>query len=178
IRCAPPQPEVLATALTALGSKSTVVVDLTALATMRLLGITRQILTSTAFRFVISPATFTELQQLRAKSRFSAAQRTIYCEKGQHYLTETTEEQSEKRRAAFEEYMQCVERNVNVIPVPQLATLTPERRDLLEQIFGRYGLESALLALSPGYIWWTDDFAAAEVAKSELGVERAWTQAV
>jgi hypothetical protein len=178
VRCAPPQVEVLANALATLGTKSTVVLDLTALATLRLLGITRQVLTSTAFRFVISPASFTELQQLRAQSRFSTAHGTVYYEKGQHYITETTEEQSDKRKAAFEDYMQCVERNANVVPVPQLARLTPERRDLLEEILGRYGLESALLALSPGYIWWTDDFGAGEVAKSELGVERAWTQAI
>ena len=102
----------------------------------------------------------------------------MYYEKGQHYFAETTEEQSEKQKTAFEEYMQCVERNVTVVPVPQRAGLTPERRELLENILGRYGLESALLAQSPGYIWWTDDFGAGEVAKSELGVERTWTQAI
>jgi tetratricopeptide (TPR) repeat protein len=178
IRCAPAQIEILANALAALGSKSTVVVDLTALATLQLLGISRQVLTSTAFRFVMTPATFTELQQLRANSRFSTAHGTMFYEKGQHYFSETTEEEIEKQKAAFEEFMQCVERNVSVIAVPQLATLTLERRELLEKILGRYGLESALLALSPGYIWWTDDFAAGEVAKSELGVERVWTQAL
>ncbi len=178
VRCAPPQMDVLANTVTILGTKSTVVLDLTALATLRLLGITRQVLTSTAFRFVVSPATFTELQQLRAQSRFSAAGGIMYYDKGQHYLAETTEEQAAKQKAAFEEYMQCIERNANVVPVPQLATLTPERRELLTKVFGQYGLESALLAVSPGYIWWTDDFAAGEVAKSEFGVERAWTQAV
>jgi len=178
VRCAPPEIEVLANALTALRTKSTVVLDLTALATLRLLGITRQVLSSTAFRFVISPATFTELQQLRAQSRFSAAHGTMHYDKGQHYLTQTTEEQSEKQKAAFEGYMECIEKNASVIPVPQLASLTSERREPLEKIFGRYGLESALLSLSPGYIWWIDDFAAGEEAKSELGVERVWTQAI
>ncbi len=178
VRCAPTQIEVLANTLATLGSKTTVVVDLTALATLHLLGITRQVLTSTAFRFVVSPATFTELQQLRAKLRFSTAHGTMYYDKGQHYLTETTEEQAGKERAVFEEYMQCVERNVTVVPVPQRAGLTPERRDLLEKIWGRYGLESALLAQSPGYIWWTDDLGAGESAKSELGIERTWTQAI
>jgi hypothetical protein len=102
----------------------------------------------------------------------------MYYDTGQHYLAETSEKETDKRRIAFEEYMQCIEKSVNVIPVPQLATLTPERREQFTQIFGRYGLESALLAVSPGYIWWTDDFGAGEVAKSELGVERVWTQAV
>jgi predicted Zn-dependent protease/transcription elongation GreA/GreB family factor len=178
IRCAPPEITNLANALASLVSKSTVVVDLTALATLQLLGISRHILTSSAFRFVMTPATYTELQQLRAKSRFGTAHGTFYYERGQHYLSETTEEEAEKQKVAFEEYMQCVERNVNVTPVPQLATFTPKRRDLLEKILGRYGLESALLALSPGYIWWTDDFAAGEVTKAELGVERVWTQAI
>jgi hypothetical protein len=45
-------------------------------------------------------------------------------------------------------------------------------------MFGGSGLESALMALSPGHILWTDDFAFAEVGKSELGVERVWTQAI
>lgn len=102
----------------------------------------------------------------------------MYYEKGQHFFTETTEEQSKEQKAAFEEYMHCVEENVKVVPVPQLATLKTERRDLLEKILGRYGLESAFLALSPGHVWWTDDFVAGEVAKSELGVERIWTQAL
>jgi hypothetical protein len=92
--------------------------------------------------------------------------------------TQTTEEQTAKQKAAFEEYMQCIEKNANVAPVPQLATLSPERRELLTKVFGQYGLESALLALSPGNIWWTDDFGAADFAKSELGVERVWTQAM
>jgi len=178
IRCAPPQIEIFANALGALGSKSTVVVDLTALATLHLLGISRQVLTSTAFRFAMTPATSTELQQLRAKSRFSTAHGTMYYEKGQHYFAEAAEDEVEKQKATFEEYMQCIEENINVIPVPQAATLTPERRELLEKILGREGLESALLALSPGYSWWTDDFAAGEVAKSELGVERVWTQVI
>ncbi len=178
VRCAPPETDVLASAVAALGTKSTVVLDLTALATLRLLGITRQVLTSGAFRFVVSPATFTELQQLRVQLRYDTAHGMMYFEKGQHYLAETTQEQSDKRRTAFEEYMQCIERNASVVPVPQLANLAPERRELLTKAFGQYGLESALLALSPGYIWWTDDFGAGQYAKSELGAERVWTQAV
>jgi tetratricopeptide (TPR) repeat protein len=178
VRCVPGSRDFLVRALSALGSKSTVVVDLTALATLHLLGISRQVLTSTAFRFVMTPATFTELQELRAKSRQSAPHSVLYYEKGQHYIAETTEKESEKRKDTFEEFMQCVQRNVEVVPVPQLATLKPEQRRLLEQVLGRYGLESGVLALSPGYIWWTDDFAAADVVEKQLGSERVWTQAL
>lgn len=176
VRCAPPQIEILANTLTALGTKSTVVVDLTAFATLQLLGICRQVLSNTSFRFVMTPSTFTELQEMRAKSRFSTPHGTMYYEKGQHYFSETTEEESQKQKVAFEEYWHCVEKNVSVTPVPQVAALIPERRELLEKVLGPYCLESALLALAPGHIWWTDDFVAGEVAKSEFGVERVWTQ--
>ncbi|HTU33553.1 MAG TPA: hypothetical protein VMF66_07095, partial [Candidatus Acidoferrum sp.] len=176
IRCADPQTQALASALKALETKSTVVLDLTALASLYLLGITRQILKSSAFRFVMSPATFTELQDARAKTKFGRAHGTMYYQNGRHYITETSQEESDEQKSTFEEYMQCVTANVAITPVPQLATLP--RRDILEQVLGRYGTESALLSLSPGYIWWTDDLVAAHAATSELGVERTWTQAL
>jgi hypothetical protein len=97
VRCAPPQVEVLASAMANLGAKNTVTLDLTALGTLRLLGITRQVLTSGAFHFAISPATFTELQLLRVQSRFSAAHGTLSYQKGQHYFTQTTDTQSGKQ---------------------------------------------------------------------------------
>jgi hypothetical protein len=140
--------------------------------------VTRQLLTNGAFRFVISSATYSTLQQLRAKARFSTAHGTMYYQDGQHYMTQTTEEDSEKHKAAFQEWMECVEANATVVSVPEVARLAPERREALEQIFGREGLEAAILALRPASILWTDDLVAAEVAKSELGVERVWTQSV
>jgi hypothetical protein len=36
----------------------------------------------------------------------------MYYEGGQHYMTQTTEEQSEREKAAFEEWMRCVELGV------------------------------------------------------------------
>jgi tetratricopeptide (TPR) repeat protein len=177
VRCAPPEPNLLASAMANLGTKSTAVLDLVALATLRLLGITRQVLTSGGVRFVISPATFTALQQLRAKSRFTTAHGTMHYEDGQHYMTQTSEDQSDKEKAAFEEWMQCIENNTSVVTVPEVAALAPERREVLEKLFGKDGLEAAVLALAPGNVLWTDDFVFAEVAKSELGVERVWTQA-
>lgn len=178
VKSAPPQQEALAAAIGTLATKSTVVIDLVALATLRLLGITRQVLTSGAFRFIISPATYTELQQLRVQSRFSAAHGTLNYENGQHFFTQITEEQSERERASFEEWMKCIEENTAVVPIPEISAITAERRDGLENVFGRYGLEAALLAKTPGHVLWTDDGIFAEVAKIELGIERVWTQAV
>lgn len=178
VRCSPPEINLLANAMSSLATKNTVVIDLVTLATLQLLGVTRQLLTNGAFRFVTSAATYATLQQLRAKARFSTAHGTMYYQDGQHYMTQTTEEDSEKNKAAFQEWMECVEANTTVVSVPEVARLAPERREALEQIFGREGLEAVILALRPGSILWTDDLVSAEVAKSDLGVERVWTQAV
>lgn len=83
-----------------------------------------------------------------------------------------------QERASFEEWMPVVEQNTTVLPVPEHPPFDPERRETLEKLFGRDGLESAVLALTPGNILWTDDLAVAEVTKSELGTERAWSQVV
>jgi hypothetical protein len=173
----PSELNLLAVAITILATRSAVVLDLVALATLQLLGITRQVLTS-GLHFVLSPATLAALQQLRAKSRFAAAHGTMYYDNGQHYMSHTTEERSAKQKAAFEEWMRSVENNTSVITVAELAALDPKRRGELEKMFGRDGVEAALLALAPGHVLWTDDFVFAEVAKSELGVERVWTQAM
>jgi tetratricopeptide (TPR) repeat protein len=176
VRCA--YANALGPAITNLGTKSTVVLDLVALTTLRLLGITRQVLTSGGFRFVITAATRTELQEQRAKARFAMPHGMMFYKDGQHYMTETTAEQSEREKVAFEEWMQCVESNTTVVSVPEVAALDSERRKSLENVFGWEGLEAAFAALAPGWILWTDDLVLAEAAKFELGVERVWTQAL
>ena len=178
VRCAQATTDALPNAVASLENKRTVVLDLVALTTLRLLGITRQVLTSERFRFVISAATYTELQELRAKARFSTPHGTMFYKDGQHYMTQTSEEQSEKEKAAFEEWMQCVEKNTTVVSVPEVAALDPERRIVLEKAFGWEGLDAAVAALAPDSILWTDDLVFAEYAKAELKVERVWTQAI
>lgn len=169
--------ELIVDAMSSLGTKSTIVLDLVSLATLRLLGITRQVLTSGATRFVVTPAMIMELQHFRGQSRFATAHGTMHFDDGQHFMTATTQEQLDNRKALFEEWMQCVEKNVTVLPVPELAAFDTDRRETLEKLLGREGLESAILSLRPGSILWTDDLAVAEIAKSELGTERVWTQA-
>ena len=102
----------------------------------------------------------------------------MFYKDNQHYMTQTTQEKSEREKAAFEEWMQCAEKNTTVVSVPEIATLDPERRRVLEKVFGWEGLEAAVAALAPGRILWTDDLVLAEYAKHDLGVERVWTQAV
>ena len=57
-----------------------------------------------------------------------------------------------------------------------IATLTTSQREELIGHFGRHGAESIVLASMPGHVLWTDDRVVANVARTEFGVRRIWTQ--
>ncbi len=178
VKCAPPDVNSLMNAMSALAVKNIVVIDLTALATLRLLDITRQVLSVGTIQFVISAATYATLQQLRAKAKFSPAHGTMFYKDGQHYMVPTTEQEAEQYHLAFEQWLMEIEVNAKIVTVPEVARLLPDTRDQLNEILGEEGLESAMLALRPGHLLWSDDYNASELAKTELGVERVWTQAL
>jgi hypothetical protein len=64
------------------------------------------------------------------------------------------------------------------VPGRDAITLEPDRREVLDQAFGRYGTEAILLAGAPARVLWTDDHRLARFAAGERGVRRVWTQAV
>lgn len=178
VKCASPDRNSMIGAMASLSVRNVVVIDLVALATLRLMGVTRQMLSVGTHKFVISAATYATLQQLRVKNRFSIAHGTMFYKDNQHYWTNTTDEEIEQQRLAFEEWMAQIEANTSVVSVPEVARLQPERREMLEKLLGDEGLESAMLALRPGHILWSDDYPAGESVKLEFGVELVWTQAV
>jgi tetratricopeptide (TPR) repeat protein len=177
IRCADAKPSAFRHALDILPSKSTVVVELSALATIRLLGIEKEVLGTEGIRFAISQATSEALEQLRMDS-WKGPSGTMFFEGGQHYFIRRTEEEAEKYRIETQEWLEWIKRSVSVLPASLVAELPPERREELDSMFGRYGLEAISLAQSPGHILWTDDLVVGVIATHEFGVERIWTQAL
>jgi hypothetical protein len=176
IRCADARPEAFQQAIGTLQSKSTVIIELSALATIRLLGIEKHVLRTEGIRFAISQATAEKLEQIRIESRKGASGSMVF-QGGQHYLVTRTAEEAEEFRGATEEWIDLVKANVSLLSAPRVAELDPERRKELDGMLGRYGLEAASLAQSPGHILWTDDLVLGVIASHELGVERIWTQA-
>src|SRR6202012_3698711 len=59
-----------------------------------------------------------------------------------------------------------------------LSALEPAKREPLEEVCGSYGAETMLLASRPDAVLWTDDLIQAELAKTEFGVKRAWTEII
>jgi tetratricopeptide (TPR) repeat protein len=177
IRCTGGPAEEFSSAVGILQSKSTVIVELSALATIRLLGIEKQVLGTEGLRFAMSQTTSEALEQLRMESQ-KGPSGTMFFEGGRHYFVERSAEEAESYRIETWEWIERVKRNVSVLPAPLVADLPPEKRKELDGMLGRYGLEAITLAQSPGHVLWTDDLIVGVVASHEFGVERVWTQAL
>jgi tetratricopeptide (TPR) repeat protein len=163
-------------ALSALKAAKAIVVDITALATLRLLDLTN-VLSSQKFKFIISQATRMELREMLINNKLlSSRGETLMFERGRHVMYEHTEESRARGNRADEEFIQFVEATTELRSGVALATIEPEKRQALENLFGQYGAEALVLASDPDHILWTDDLIQAHVAAQEYGVRRVCTQ--
>lgn len=167
IKCCAGSEDELNAALTAHNRASSIVLDLTAVATLCLLG-RLNLLKTWPRQFVVAQATLHELRRLqfdnvlvRLPSGFSAA------------LNGTAGQRPEAQLCALADEIQST---CEVGDGSGLTTLAPERRERLVRLFGRHGAESIALAAMPGHALWSDDGAIADLARSEFGVRRVWSQ--
>ncbi|HUO06163.1 MAG TPA: hypothetical protein VMU16_13280 [Candidatus Binataceae bacterium] len=170
IKCCTGSAEELSAALGAFERANAVVLDLTAIATLCMLG-RLSLLPTWPRQFVISQATLAELRRLafddtllRLPPGFSAS------------LNATGKDgrRVDVQLRGLADAMQSVCR---VRDSAVLASIDQERRDSLVRLFGRHGAESIVVASMPGHVLWTDDLILADVAKTEFGVRRVWTEA-
>jgi tetratricopeptide (TPR) repeat protein len=166
--------EALRSLLTAKG----VVVDISALATIRLLNL-EKILSSVKFHFILSERTWVALQERLSHSKlFATPSGTLYFKDGRHVMYEETAADKEQRIRQDEEFIRLVEKTCEVKAAPALAAVQPEKREALEKFFGSYGAEAMVLASDPDNVLWTDDLIQAQTSAQEFGSRRVWTQIV
>ncbi len=170
IKCCTGSPQELEAALGAFERANAVVLDLTAIATLCMLG-RLSLLPSWPRQFVISQATLAELRRLafedtllRLPPGFSAS---------------LTSNGNDGKRADIQlkglaDALQSVCRVRDGVV---LAAIDHDRRERLINFFGRHGAESIVIASMPGHVLWTDDMILADLAKTEFGVRRVWTEA-
>jgi tetratricopeptide (TPR) repeat protein len=164
--------------LQALQTAKGVIVDITALATLRLLRL-EKILSSTKFHFIISERTWVTFQGMLLNARiFSGPSGTLLFRDGKHIMYEQTAEEKEQRNQKDKEFVQFLEKVTERRSAPGLAAVEPDKRESLVKFFGSYGAESVVLASDPGYVLWTDDLIQAQTAAQEFGSRRVWTQLV
>ncbi len=170
LKCCTGSPEELEAALGAFERANAVVLDLTAIATLCMLG-RLSLLPSWPRQFVIAQATLAELRRLafedtllRLPPGFSAS------------LTSNGNDgkRADVQLKGLADALQSVCR---VRDGAVLASIDHERRERLINFFGRHGAESIVIASMPGHVLWTDDMILADLAKTEFGVRRVWTEA-
>jgi tetratricopeptide (TPR) repeat protein len=178
IKCCLGSSEERGQALRALETAKAVIVDITALATLRLLGL-EKILSSTKFHFIISERTWVTLEEMLLKARISSAPGgTLVYKDGKHMFYEETTEQKEQQNLKDKEFVRFIEQATELRSGPGLAAVQPDKREIIEKFFGPYGAECMILASDPNYVLWTDDLVQAQFSAQEFGSRRAWTQLV
>lgn len=171
-------PEERNEAIEAIQTAKAVIVDITALATLRLLGLTK-ILSSTKYRFVISQGTWITFYEMLSTAKvLSVPSGTLSYEGGRPVMYEETAAEKEVRNREDEEFIRFLEKTTEVKSGVALATLEPSNRETLETVFGQYGAEAILLASEPDHVLWSDDVFQAQVAAQCFGTHRVWTQLV
>jgi hypothetical protein len=170
IKCCTGSAEEFDQALGAFDRANAVVLDLTAIATLCLLG-RLNLLPTWPRQFVVSQSTLAELRRLafednlmRLPAGFSASM-TLKGNDGKRI---------DVQLKGLADALQSVCR---VRDSAVLSAIDPERRDRLVRFFGRHGAESIVIASMPGHVLWTDDRILANLARAEFGVRRVWTQA-
>ena len=149
-------------ALRAIRTAKAIVVDITALATLRLLDLTK-ILSSQRFQFIVSQATRLTLREMLINNKLLASRGgTLVFEGGRHVIYVHTEESKAQANRADEEFIKFVETTTESRSGVGLAAIEPDKRETLENLFGQYGAEALVLASDPydpkDYIHSYEDF--------------------
>ena len=164
VKCCQGSGEEIEAALAAYNRAHSIVLDLTAIATLSLLGRLDH-LENWPRRFIISQAT---LQELR---RFQFEPNTALAASSNRTGSDLATVDLELRGLA-----DTIAETCTVIDGSVLSTLSASQREELVTHFGLHGAESILLASMPGHVLWTDDRVVANVARNDFGVRRIWTQ--
>ncbi len=179
VRCCHGSVEEREQAVKALRSCNTLVLDMSAIASLFLLD-RLDILENWSIDLVVSQNTVSELRQMIANEVQLRSKQLGVLRKTEtgHAFEERTAEQKEADIEKLRHLVEMVEANCKIKPCEALAAMEPEKRETLVNLLGQYGAEALLLAAVPGGVLWTDDLAQAELARSEHGVSRVWTQFV
>jgi tetratricopeptide (TPR) repeat protein len=153
-----------------------VVIDLTAIATLCLLGL-EDTLRKFGIPLIVSESTLSELREMVAYEELATSKEGVFTKvEGRYALIEESAEVKAERLKSLKGLLALLESVAKILPCRELAAMDTEKRGVLDKAFGRYGAEAIVLAAAPGRMLWTDDLILARFAAGEQGVRRIWTQ--
>src|SRR5208337_634203 len=170
LKCCTGSPEELEAALGAFERANAVVLDLTAIATLCMLG-RLSLLPTWPRQFVISQSTLAELRRLAFEDTL------LRLPPGFSASIAGNGNDGKRADVQLKGLADALQSVCRVRDGAVLASIDPERRERLVKFFGRHGAESIVIASMPGHVLWTDDMILADLAKTEFGVRRVWTEA-
>ncbi|HXJ92483.1 MAG TPA: hypothetical protein VMT20_06330 [Terriglobia bacterium] len=176
IRCCIGSAEERAEAISALKNSEAIVLDLTAVATLSLLGAV-DALEQFPTPILISELTLAELRNSLSTASSDDGEAGFVGKEGSRYVLEQLAPEAQQERHQFlKSITERITARCTVVGCPELAAVESERREFLVKALGEHGAQSIVLATSPRRVLWTDDFVLSLVAKQEFGVRRIWTQ--
>lgn len=157
---------------------SAYVLEISAIATMLLVG-TVERLNEIPGKLIVSSKTFEELikfaeGQGSKSGGFIAPSDTDF---GVRFIP-SSEEDRRTRLQQVDRLINTIQEYSEIVDCDELASMDPSERDQLMDAFGQHGAECVLLATREGSVLWADDFAIGAIAESQYAVKRVWTQAV
>jgi hypothetical protein len=178
IKCCEGSSNEVSAALGVLSAGNTIVVDLTALATLASLNLTN-ILESFPGKFAVSTGTVNELREMIATTSHASGD-TGYAGKSEEgfYMISETEADRKQRIESLRSLVGTIEKGCKILSGLELAAVEKQSRDFMIRGFGQHGAESLVIAAQSGHVIWTDDIVMAAYGGMRLGTRRVWSQIV
>ena len=178
VKCAVGTSEEYQRATEALVNASTIILDLSAIATLRLLGLTK-VLKSDVYTFAMSDATALELDETLGPGMIEASEGGVLAfEEGKYQMYQESAEEKKRRLGRDQEFLEELHEHVATTSPTQLASWSPEERKTISDFAGLYGAEAIALAKQNNTVLWTDDAIQAQLGAGVVGTVGVWTQCV
>ena len=179
VRCAPSNFQTRQEASFALVAASEIVLDLSSIATLVLTEST-DFVAKLNLPIIISQSCADELDRISGKTGDGTPRSGLRFGwyENQIVAVEVSEEVLIEREKQLSEQIGTIRALARVEPCRELSEMPEEAKAPLIQLFGRYGVQTILLAKKPGRVLWCDDFVQSSIAINEYGVRTVWSEIV
>jgi DNA-binding PadR family transcriptional regulator/tetratricopeptide (TPR) repeat protein len=178
LKCFDGNPATAEKTMSSLRERPSILLDLSAIATVRLLGL-EWIFGTKLYRFATTEATWEELQDTFREIEGGGEKGGTLAYRDEKYVLEEEDTQSAAQRKAEDQaFLDSFQANVEIVPARELASIEPKTRDLVVKYLGRYGAQTVVLAGKPGVVMWCDDVLESQLATTIFGGRSAWTQMI
>jgi hypothetical protein len=133
-----------------------------------------------ARKLLLSQSTFDRIRDIKESAHESRAGGYMAANDSRQYFhVEASEDERKVYVESLDKLLSLIRTRFTIVPVLEVASLDPEKREALIDVFGRDAAESIYLGAREGHVLWTDDLTVAEMQNHECQKRsRIWTQAV